>query len=269
MDDDRKTNFSSIPTWDGAEATCTRYIAKIEALAVYQQCKDTLDKAEMANFPTKAAYNLINKVTTDAGENRSLSLYRQNAKLVATIVLGQASDHGLVVVQKTKTTDNPSGFAWKSIDVMKKKSKPSDATAEIALDNDLEDIKFTSAKKYYNDVIAVTARYDVPVSETDLIKKLVKRVDNAVYAKVIIDHLNGVTKDLDELCTEIDAIQSLTKSTNQSNSTRQAGKGTALASTETHTFKGKCGNSGEVGHKRSVSQTNGWRWMRRRRMRRW
>ena len=84
--------------------------------------------------------------------------------MVATIVLGQASDHGLVVVKKTKTTDNPSGFAWKSIDAMKKKSKPSNATAEIALDNDLDDIKFTSAKRYYNDVIAVTARYDVPVS---------------------------------------------------------------------------------------------------------
>ena len=78
-------------------------------------------------------------------------------------MLGQASDHGLVVVEKTKTTDNPSGFAWKSIDSLKKKSKPSNATAEIGLDNDLDDIKFTSAKKYYNDVIAMTARYDVLV----------------------------------------------------------------------------------------------------------
>ena len=51
------------------------------------------------------------------------------------------------------------------------------------------------------------------------------------------------------LCTEIDAIQSLTKTMNQSNSTRQAGKETALENTETHTFKGKCGNCGEVGHK--------------------
>ena len=72
--------------------------------------------------------------------------------MVATVVLGQASDHGLAVVEKTKTTDNPSKFAWKSIDAMKKKSKPSNATAEIALDNDLDDIKFTSAKKYYKDV---------------------------------------------------------------------------------------------------------------------
>ena len=172
MDDEKKTSVSSIPTWDGAEATCPRYIAKIEALAVYQQCEDALDKTEMGTCPTKVAYNAINEATPDAGKNILLSLYRQNEKLVATIVLGQASDHGLAVVQKTKTTDNPSGFMWKSIDAMKKKSKPSNATAEIALDNDLDNIKFTSAKKYYNHVIAAIVRYDVPVSETDLIKKL-------------------------------------------------------------------------------------------------
>ena len=89
----------------------------------------------------------------------------------------------------------------------------------------------------------------MPVSETDLIKKLAKRVDNAVYAKVIIDHLNGANKDLDALCTEIDAIQTLTKTTNQSGSTRQAGKENTLANKKMHAFKGRCGNCNEVGHK--------------------
>ena len=37
IDDDRKTNVSSIPTWDGVEAICPRYIAKIEALAIYHE----------------------------------------------------------------------------------------------------------------------------------------------------------------------------------------------------------------------------------------
>ena len=135
------------------------------------------------------------------------------------------------------------------LDAMKKKSKPSNAMREIALDNDLDDIKFSLAKKYYNDVIGVTARYDVPVSKTDLIKNLAKRVDNAVYAKLIIDHLNGANKSLDALCTEIDVIQALMKTTNQSGTTRQAGKETALANTDTHTFKGRCGNYNKVGHK--------------------
>ena len=65
MDDDEKTNVSSIPTWDGAEAICLRYIAKIEALAIYQQCEDALEETEMGNCPTKLAYNGIDKVTRD------------------------------------------------------------------------------------------------------------------------------------------------------------------------------------------------------------
>ena len=83
----------------------------------------------------------------------------------------------------------PMGFAWKAIDTTKKKSKPSNATAKITLDNNLDNIKFTLANKYYN-VIAVIASNNVPATKTNLIKKLAKRVNNAVYAKVIIDHLN-------------------------------------------------------------------------------
>ena len=54
----------------------------------------------------------------------------------------------------------------------------------------------------------------MPVTKTDLINKLAKRVNNPVYAKVIIDHLNGANKSLDGLCTEMDAIQTLLKATN-------------------------------------------------------
>ena len=143
---------------------------------------------------------MINKATTDYTEKKLLSLYRQNAKIVATIVLGQASNHGIAVIDKTKATDNPSGMAWQVPDVMKKKSKPSNAMAEIALNNNLDEIKFSSAKKYYSDVIGVIARYDVPISETDLIKNLAKWVDNAVYAMLIIDHLGGANQSLDLLC---------------------------------------------------------------------
>ena len=110
-----KQTCSPFPHWMERKQPTLRYIAEIEALAIYQQCEDALDKTEMANCPTKATCNGINKATTDAGEKRLVNLYRQNTKLVATIVLGQASDYGLVVVQKTRTKDKPSGFAWKSI----------------------------------------------------------------------------------------------------------------------------------------------------------
>ena len=62
-DEEKKTSVSSIPTWDGANATCPRYIAKIEAWAVCQQCADALEATEMANCATKAAHNAINKAT--------------------------------------------------------------------------------------------------------------------------------------------------------------------------------------------------------------
>ena len=92
------------------------------------------------------------------------------------IVFGLASDHGLTVIEKTKAMDNPSGFTWKALEAMQKKSKPNNVMAEIALNNDLDNIKFTLAKKSYNDVIAVTARYNVPVSKIESIKKFAKRL---------------------------------------------------------------------------------------------
>ena len=76
MDEEKKTNVSSIPTWDGSEASCPRYLAKIEALAIYQQCEDALDEVEMAGCPSKAAYAAINKATTDISVKKLLSLYR-------------------------------------------------------------------------------------------------------------------------------------------------------------------------------------------------
>ena len=74
MDDEKKTSVPSIPSWDGAEATCPRYIAKIEALAIYEKCEDALDKTEMATCPTKAVYNGINKATADTGKKKQLSM---------------------------------------------------------------------------------------------------------------------------------------------------------------------------------------------------
>ena len=76
MDDDKKTSALSILVWDGAEATCPQYIAKIEALAIYQGYEEALDEVEMVGCPTKAAYVAINKATTDTTENKSISLYR-------------------------------------------------------------------------------------------------------------------------------------------------------------------------------------------------
>ena len=126
--------------------TCPWYIAKIDALTIYQQWEDALDDTEKVACPTKTVYQGIHKTTRDANKKKQLSLYRWNVKLVAIIVLGQASDHGLAGVDKTKTTDSPRGFAWKALDAMKKKRKPSNAVAEIVLNNNLDNVKFSLKK---------------------------------------------------------------------------------------------------------------------------
>ena len=43
-------------------------------------------------------------------------------------------------------------------------------SAEIELDQELDKVKFGYAIDYYNDIIGVTARYEVTKSDTELIK---------------------------------------------------------------------------------------------------
>jgi len=60
-------------------------------------------------------------------------------------------------------------------------------------------------------MVSVTARFNVAVTGTDLIKGMAKKVQNDTYAKMIIQYLSGGIHDLEELCTKINKIQSLTK----------------------------------------------------------
>ena len=52
-------------------------------------------------------------------------------KLMATLVMGQDSDHDMAMIEKTKSVDFLSGIAWMVLAAMRKKCKPSNATAEI------------------------------------------------------------------------------------------------------------------------------------------
>ena len=250
MEDSKKS--SSIPVWDGTEKTCGRYLAKIEAQAQYFETADALDEAEVRQYcPNKSVFDAIDPATTDVGLMKQRRLYKNNLKLMAIIVMGQDSDHGMAMVEKTKSVDNPSGVAYLVLKAMRKKCKPSNATAEIQMEQEIDGLGFTQARKYYTDVIGVQARYNVTVTDTTLIKKMVKKVTDPVYVQIIILHLNGVAHDLEELCEQIDAIQSLAKvKSGISNAKSESGKETALAGAE-YQFKGKCSNCGEVGHKRA------------------
>ena len=62
--------------------------------------------------------------------------------MCASMTLGKGSDYGLAVIKKTKSPDHPNGLLYKTIAMLMKKSKPSDVSAEIELDSELENLKF-------------------------------------------------------------------------------------------------------------------------------
>ena len=207
-----------------------------------------MDEVEMANCPTKTEYGAIIDKTANPGLAKAM-LYKANKRMCAIITLGQGSDHGLALMEKTKETDFPQGLAWKFVDAAMKKNKPNDTTAEMELDAALDKVQFRQAGQFYNDVVSVCARFDIQKSETDLVKLLARKQLSAAYAKMVLDHLKGSTHDLDVLCTEIGEIQRLTKQVNDNRSGGGNGnqrsakdKETVLASTEGDgKFRGVCG----------------------------
>ena len=95
---------------------------------------------------------------------------------------------------------------------MKKKNKPKNASDEIEMDGELDKISFGTAQDYYNDVVAVIARYDVKKTDAELIKLMAKKVSNAMFSKLIIESLNQSSgQDFETICNETNEIQRLTK----------------------------------------------------------
>ena len=104
-------SLSTVPKWDGAQDTCARYIAQVMALSEYYDCGDAMDSVAMGNCPTKTEYEAIGANPAGNDLKRAL-LWRQNKRMCAILTLGQASDHGLAVIQKTVTADFPQGKAY-------------------------------------------------------------------------------------------------------------------------------------------------------------
>ena len=175
--DNNESKGLMTPIWDGKAESCSRYLDQIEALAEYYDCGDALDSIKMlANCPTKTEFDAFAVGTTDPTELAKIKLYKANKRKCTIITLGQKSDYGMLVIKKTKTKDFPQGVAYRIIEILKKKNKPLDVTVEIELRNALEKVKFKYPNDYYRDVMAVSARYKVSLSETELIKILAKQV---------------------------------------------------------------------------------------------
>ena len=82
--------------------------SKIRAMSQYQDYWDACDKSKMRNYPTKVQCNVLLPASTDVANIAKTKLWKSNAKLMAVIVTGQQSDHGIAMVEKTKSADFPS-----------------------------------------------------------------------------------------------------------------------------------------------------------------
>ena len=210
MSDESKS--LSIPKWDGKEESCPRYLAKLKALAEYYNCGDALDEGTMTSecseeseFTTLQA----NSVLSD-DEKKKVMLYKQNKRLCTVITLGQDSDHGLAAISRTVVKGkHPHGLAYKFLNILEEKYKPSDASVKVSLMSELRAIPFKMANDYYNDVVGVTTRYSVQLSETSLTEYLTEKVRDTSIAKIIVDHLEkpSGSHDLEALCKDISKVQ--------------------------------------------------------------
>ena len=62
------------------------------------------------NCPTKAEFDELG--ATDPNDIAKAKLYKANKKICAIITLGQKTNHGLAVINKTKSDDFPQGLAY-------------------------------------------------------------------------------------------------------------------------------------------------------------
>ncbi len=152
-------SLSKIPYWDGKAEDFGVYVSEIEAYAEFLGIGDALDPMLMANCPTRLEFTVID-VTVPA--NLPLvELYKANKKLCTIIVLGQGKSHGIALLGKTKSKDYPNGLAFEFVAKAKKANKPSDASAMIELEIELEKLQLKGARDFYNDMVSVLDKYEI------------------------------------------------------------------------------------------------------------
>ncbi len=138
------SSLSKIPYWDRkAESFCV-YISKIEAYAKFLGIGDVLDLILMENCPTQSKFAVI--VVTTPENLQLVELYKANKKLHAIIALGQGKSHGMARLGKTKCDVYPNGLAWEFVAKSKKTNKPSDVSAIIELEVELDKLQLKSTE---------------------------------------------------------------------------------------------------------------------------
>ena len=149
----------------------------------------------MANCPTKSEF-VVNDVTNPT--NMPLvELYKANKKLCAIIALGQGKSHRIALLGKMKNDDYPNGLAYEFVAKAKKGNKPSDASAKIELEIELERLQLNGARDFYNDVVGVLDKYEVTKVDHELCMLMVCKNHDTSYAQLILDEVKSSSPDFD------------------------------------------------------------------------
>ena len=146
-------SLSKIPYWDGKAESFGVYVSKIEVYAEFMGVGDALDPVLMANCPTKSEFGVLDVMNPT--EAPLVELCKANKKLCAIIVLGQGKSHGIALSGKMKSEDFSNGLAHEFVAKAKKANKPSDASAIIKLEVELEKLQLKGTRDFYNDVVGV------------------------------------------------------------------------------------------------------------------
>jgi hypothetical protein len=235
-------NFSKIPYWDGKLDRFGVYVSKIKGYTEFKGVGDALDPVLMANCLTKSEFAVLD--VTNPMNGPLIELYKANKKLCSIIALGQGKSHGIALLGKSKSKDFPYGLAHEFVAKVKKAIKPSDASAMIKLESELDKIQLKGGRDFYNDVVGVLDKYEVTKTDQELCMLMACKNHDTSYARLILDELKSSSPDFDGLCNSVSEIQRPMKS----GSKRGTGeKEVHLTSVEGDgTFKGKCRNCGKV-----------------------
>ena len=146
-------NLSKIPYWDEKAESFSVYVSKIEACAEFVGVGDAFDPVLMANCPTKLEFAEID--ITNPTNMPLMELYKTNKRLCANIALGQGKNHRIALLGKTNNNDHPNGLAYEFVVKAKKTNKPSDGSAMLELEIELERLQLKGMRDFYNDVVDV------------------------------------------------------------------------------------------------------------------
>jgi predicted transport protein len=126
-------------------------------------------------------------------------------------MLGQGKSHGMALLGKTKNDNFPNGLAWDFVSKAKKANKPSDASAVIGLEVELDCLQLRGMRVLYNDVIKVMDKYVVMKTDRNLFMLMVQKNQEALYARLIMDECKSSSLDFVRLYNDMSEIQRLTR----------------------------------------------------------